>query len=372
MQVLHKNHAAFVAPSSLKSQSKSPLHKKMSGIPSVIAAPLSLTNMKVIDARTTGFFHPYPSSPPKVQSKKWRDSFLKSFKEIPFINHWIIQEFWFAMNKLSIFGLMMGLMFLGALFFAVGFLVAYKTFPESPKPPTQTWAQASQSAPPQSKNGERSDLSRVASRAVAEKQHEFLANVVSRVEGTLGIAQSKIPAPLQPFANYAANRVHTNAVGGIYAASRYSRQEAKKFFQGQVAQPPSSPMPPQNPQNGPYQGQNQLPPQTQHPLPQGYAPPAPPHPSMPSQIHSHQQMPQPQEYSSGNQPPVEYRRELPHGGYEGNHSYQTPQAPSYQGNYPQQQQLYPQPQMYQPQNPAMVQNQQQCAPAPQQGQRYYY
>ena len=50
--------------------------------------------------------------------------------------HWVNKEFLFAMNKLSIVSMIVGLMFLGALFFISGFLLAINLYVSGPHLPT--------------------------------------------------------------------------------------------------------------------------------------------------------------------------------------------------------------------------------------------
>lgn len=56
-------------------------------------------------------------------------SFIERFKK-----DWTIEELNFSMNKISMAGLIFGLMFLGSLFFLIGFLVAVNVYDKKPDP----------------------------------------------------------------------------------------------------------------------------------------------------------------------------------------------------------------------------------------------
>lgn len=56
-------------------------------------------------------------------------NFLERFKK-----NWTIEELNFSMNKISMAGLIFGLMFLGSLFFLIGFLVAVNLYDHKPDP----------------------------------------------------------------------------------------------------------------------------------------------------------------------------------------------------------------------------------------------
>jgi hypothetical protein len=54
-----------------------------------------------------------------------------------FYKNWMKEELYFSMNKISLAGLFFGLMFLGSIFFLIGFLVAVNLYGNKPSPSVQ-------------------------------------------------------------------------------------------------------------------------------------------------------------------------------------------------------------------------------------------
>lgn len=91
---------------------------------------------------------PYHSNHEQTVQKKNKNSYqpsiktayrpqqrISSYKGIKYYQyHWIEKEVFFAMNKMSIAGMVIGLMFLGALFFISGFLLAINLYSSSYHP----------------------------------------------------------------------------------------------------------------------------------------------------------------------------------------------------------------------------------------------
>lgn len=208
--------------------------------------------------------------------------------------YWIYEEISFSMNKLSLFGLVFGLMILGALFFTMGFLVAVATLnhrttqqaqqqgtwstanvaPQQPgimaqpgsPPPQPAVASPPQPAAPHAAPGGKAPGGIVGSIL----QRETLKIESKLGGGAVSGALSHVPAPLQPFAVHAQNRATARVQGNVAGA-------AGAVSSGQY---PGTPVPnqPQGPQAGPQY------PQPLEPQPYGgtvgpqqsYAPPPPP------------------------------------------------------------------------------------------------
>lgn len=266
---------------------KNPLssHKSKLGIPPVL--PVMHTPAKdwrMVDARHISG-HMQRRTPSRVAVSTVSQSLLNApllHRVINrFIDNWIIQEFWFAMNKLSIVGLVTGLMFLGAIFFGVGFLTAYQTIPSSTvTAEPMAWEKGIQrygpAAPPytaQPSNVHGGVASGLASGVVGNQMHNFITAHTGKISGAVGAVQSKIPAPFQPFVNYGANRVNQNMVMQTHQATQFSTDQTKHLFSPQgLSHPQSSFAPSYNaplpPAQGPLPG-----------IPQAYAghPQAPTH-----------------------------------------------------------------------------------------------
>lgn len=177
-----------------------------------------------------------------------------------FIDNWIIQEFWFAMNKLSIVGLVTGLMFLGAIFFGVGFLTAYQTLPApTVAQESVAWEQGIQRYGPASHQQQAQQgplpgntiVAGLAGGVIGNQVHNVASNHMGRLSGAMGSVQSKIPAPFQPFVNYGTTRVNHNVAAQTYQATQFSTDQTKHLFspqglarpQSSFAPPPAQPLP---------------------------------------------------------------------------------------------------------------------------------
>ncbi|MBX9977648.1 MAG: hypothetical protein K2X98_05335 [Alphaproteobacteria bacterium] len=231
------------------------------GIAPVVNHTYPLSDMTFVHARTAAIFGDrFDAKPAK---KSWLLRLSESKRLNQFIDHWVVQEFRFVMNKLSILGLVTGLMFLGAIFFAVGFLTAYRTLPASDAAPghAQVWANALQSGG--KGQGENSGtagnpLASIGANTLGSQVQQGVSSKLDKVLGGLGALASKIPAPLQPFIHFADNRVSQKITQSAHAASDYSRDQAKRVFSGQAPQMPQ------------YTPQNHHPQQQKYP-PQPYA-----------------------------------------------------------------------------------------------------
>ncbi len=249
-----------------------PPQKKLTGISPVIEKSFPLSHMTMVNARTAAIFDDrFVTHPPK---KSWIYRLSESPKLNRFIDHWIVQQCWFAMNKLSIVGLITGLMFLGAIFFAVGFLTAYKTFPppfEQPSTP-QVWASASQSASGLAIGTGKTVLG-VESNMLMNRMQSSGIGATGKMASELSHAQSHIPAPLKPFAKMAAVKTNRKATQTVSDASIYSRQQVKKTLSGQQNSPHPSLQPPAQAHIQAQRHSSQpLPQQHAFPSQQGYAP----------------------------------------------------------------------------------------------------
>ena len=306
--------------------------KRMTGIAPVFDRPVHLEGFKIFNAKSAiksgeaSFNGPLEARKGHTLSAVLKAKWLNKF-----LDNWIFQEFWFVMNKLSIFGLMMGLMFLGAVFFSVGFLTAFKTIPAGEVSPESSWHTANASTihrsggkvhAPIPGSGE---LGHFGSVVVGSEAQNVALGAAGKVLGVAGKLNGKVPAPLQPFANYASARVNQKTTDTAFEAGSIAKNNSRKILSGQgvtsqgVARPPFEGA----------QGQRQL---SQQPAPYPAVSPMPPQPQgySPSPVQSVPLQGVQQPYPS-----------------QGPYSQQPVQAAS--GGYPQQQppqQSQPQPQVY--------------------------
>lgn len=97
-------------------QSLSHKDRKISGIAPVFDQSYPLDGFKIINAKSAGFSGSTPFVQPVIEKKRLLGAQDPVSFVSDFLHNWVFQEFWFVMNKLSIFGLMMGMMFLGMIF----------------------------------------------------------------------------------------------------------------------------------------------------------------------------------------------------------------------------------------------------------------
>jgi hypothetical protein len=276
--------------------------RKLTGIAPVFDRAYPLEGFKILDARTLAKQPIFPQTHARSWKMVWMDLLQKKWVET-FFNNWIVQDFWFVMNKLSIFGLMMGMMLLGAMFFGVGFLTAYKSFSPTTPASAHPWHQANGSQPVTagaSSGAGQSGLSHFGGEIVERYTQNASLHGANIALGVVGRMQSKVPAALQPFANHAAARASTHVVGSAFDASRLAKENTQKILShprqmiGEGAAGPTS-------QGGPM-GQGGVSPMyvSQPQQPQQYGQPQYVYPGQ-QPAYTHQQHYAPQPQSSGQQ-----------------------------------------------------------------------
>src|SRR5690606_6236579 len=125
-----------------------------------------------------------------------------------------------------------------AIFFAVGFLTAYRTLPASDHPPghAQVWASAIQGKGQGQPGAATNPLAAIGANSIGSQVQQGVSSKLDKVLGGLGALASKIPAPLQPFVHFADNRVSQKITQSAHTASDYSRDQAKRVFSGHAPQ----------------------------------------------------------------------------------------------------------------------------------------
>lgn len=194
------------------------------------------------------------------------------------------------MNKLSLAGLIAGLLLLGALFFGVGFLAAVATYGTSKIETHTSWAAANSAD-----TGKPSAITALAG-SVAES---FIKDKTADLEakfggGALNSLVNKVPTPLRPFAVHAQNKAALAAQQNIgLTSSRLQGALAPRRF-GAAQQSPAP--------------QVTLPSQTQQQIRSAFAPryqagnPPPQQPLHPNQTSNPFATAQQQQYAPPPQP----------------------------------------------------------------------
>lgn len=131
---------------------------------------------------------------------------------------WLLEELSFTMNKMSLAGLVFGLMVLGTLFFVIGFLAAVATLGTNTKPTHPSWSSLN-SAPPQMQAaiaGGTGLVGQVAGKLLRDEATKLQSKMGGGV--LAGAITQHVPAPLQPFAQQAQNRFSAMAQQNINRA----------------------------------------------------------------------------------------------------------------------------------------------------------
>lgn len=210
--------------------------------------------------------------------------------------NWLLEELSFSMNKISLAGLIVGLMVLGSLFFIIGFLAAIATFGTGGTASPTTWASANsqqQSHP--------SAIGKFAEAVGGKLIHDQAIKVESRLGGgALSKVVNHVPPSLQPFALQAQNQLAIRsqqqidglpgAMQGAFSSHTFgSAQHAPHARNNPNYQPQSS----TGSQLPPRQASPAFAPQQQHHLQQG---PQPQYRPYPGQAQATPQLLNPQNY----------------------------------------------------------------------------
>jgi hypothetical protein len=244
----------------------------------------------------------------------------KAHKKV-LVNRWVNEEVRLSMSKMSIMSLILGLLFLGALFFLIGFLAAVGTLKSEEVAQSSKGAWEASNAPAQEEHpkggkGPGGALEKIAGGVVGG----IVGKELAPLSKAIGTAGGKVPAPLQPFARYGIGSANSQVRGATRAVNPFAPQRGR---------PPQE----QQPYGGPQQ--QQVGPQ-QYPGPAGY----PSQMAIPSQG-GYAQGYTPQQQQIMQQPPQQQY-------------YQLPMQQQMQ-RQPLQQQPMPQQQMIAPQQPQMMQ-----------------
>lgn len=193
---------------------------------------------------------------------------------------WLSQELSFTMNKMSLAGMVFGLMVLGTLFFVIGFLAAVATLGPTPQA-TQHNSWATVNGPTGAGAAGGGLVGRIAGKLIHDEAIKLESKVGGGVLG--GAITQHVPPALQPFAQQAQNKFAMAAqqninraanpmITGVRGPSRIAPQPAAIPTSPFAPHPTNQPSLQQGyPMAGPYQS---VPPQPYAPPP-NYGPPAP-------------------------------------------------------------------------------------------------
>jgi len=225
------------------------------------------------------------------------------------IYHWNNKKVGLSMSKTSIMGLVLGLLFLGVLFFIIGFLAAVATLKSDEK---QHSAQSAWQDPntfsQQDSHGKKSGKwGRIAGAVGANLVGQALHKPLGQIAGA---ASSAVPQPLKPFARY--------GIGSTHAAARNAGRQMNPFSPHRMTAPAQQP-PIQPPMSQPYMA----------------PPPAQPYYGTPAVPGAYPQAPAPfQGGYAGYAPPLQQQPPPPY--YQPQPQMGAPQYPQYPQQMPQQ------------------------------------
>ena len=203
---------------------------------------------------------------------------------IRLIQQLVYDEVKFSMSKMSMAVLMLSLMFLGALFFVVGYLSALTSIDSGTSPSPSSWqalsthSEDAQHHPSQKQNhGFSGFFDRYA--------HSQVQQEVSGLKNKESNIALMVPKPLQPFARYGVGQVNVQTrklanqvnpfanrknVGAPVAPQPYGPPPPHQPY-AQYGQMQQQPVPPyQQPSQYPYSQQGYPPPQPQYQPPPPY------------------------------------------------------------------------------------------------------
>lgn len=203
-----------------------------------------------------------------VEPPRMMPNVTKRARKNGFVHRWVYEEVRLSMSKMSIMSMVLGLLFLGALFFIIGFLAAVATLKteEHQHDSHSAWQASNTPAQEDHRHGAGASgrlghiATTVAGTAVGGAVHKQL----QPLQKALGATAHIVPAPLQPFARY--------GMGSARAQVRYAGREVNPF----VHKGPQAYAQPHYP-NAPQQGMNmqqpypqQYPTQTNYPMQGGF------------------------------------------------------------------------------------------------------
>ena len=156
------------------------------------------------------------------------------------------------MNKLSLAGLIFGLILLSSLFFTIGFLASIATFGNGSNASQPTWATAN--SPELGKPS--SFIGKLPVAIASSLLHDQAIKLESRLGGGIfSKVTNKVPMSLQPFAAQAQNQLTirsqqnirgitqsaVNKVSGVFSSNSFGSAQRYRPRQGAETAPPSRP-----------------------------------------------------------------------------------------------------------------------------------
>jgi len=156
------------------------------------------------------------------------------------IYRWVNGEIKLSMSKMSIMSLVFGLLFLGFLFFIIGFLAAVATLVPNDRPDAHSAWQASNT--PQDQGTGTGKLGFMAGRVAEGYIGNSVRKQLAPVNRALGGAAAVVPRPLQPFARYGMGKIHMEATSAVRQVNPFAAHLRRRERIPAVDQQPYSPV----------------------------------------------------------------------------------------------------------------------------------
>lgn len=144
------------------------------------------------------------------QKRKWLkmpDNTRRKVSKNGIVHRWIYEEVGLSMSKMSIMSMVLGLLFLGILFFIIGFLAAVVTLKsqEGGKAHSSQSAWQASNKPAHGDHGGGGSLGTIAGHLGGSIAGQAISKELQPLNKIVGKTASIVPAPLQPFARYGMN-----------------------------------------------------------------------------------------------------------------------------------------------------------------------
>ncbi|MBM3632511.1 MAG: hypothetical protein FJX03_02220 [Alphaproteobacteria bacterium] len=143
------------------------------------------------------------------------------------VHRWIYKEVRLSMSKMSIMSTVLGLLFLGALFFIIGFLTAVTTLKAEESQHNSQSAWLASNNPEQQHAGKGGALGTIATRVGGNYVGGALRKEFSPLGKALGTASAIVPAPLQPFARYGIGTARANVQSATRAVNPFATRRGQ-------------------------------------------------------------------------------------------------------------------------------------------------
>jgi hypothetical protein len=166
-------------------------------------------------------FEQAKQAPEKLKKKtNWLKKSAEVHKRVSkngIVHRWVYEEVGLSMSKMSIMSMVLGLLFLGILFFIIGFLAAVATLKtqEGGKAHSSQSAWQASNKPAHDQPGVSDALGGIAAGMGGRFVNQTLNKEFQPLNSAIGKVAKVVPAPLQPFARYGINTGRLQAKEGV-------------------------------------------------------------------------------------------------------------------------------------------------------------